>query len=565
MTFLAWRGVSVRYPKATRDALRDIDLELDLGAHALLGAHGSGKSTLLQSACGLTRTIMGAHLSGTITFDGADLAHYSPHTIADYLGLVCQDPSAQTIGRTCFEQVALGLRTRGFSRSQIFTRAAECLEQVGLGAMADHAVDSLSGGQKQRLTIASALAVPGQMLLLDNITAQIDPEGSRQIRQVIAQLRSTGLGTVWSGYDAGVFDDETVTILHQGGVEKTGITVDQMLVDLEACARWGIRPTPLAIFNARLNQLHPIDMPTTLTMNVDLDHTVAHVRRHLGSHDLGRVAAYDVAVQPTSMNLGEVVVAVDDLCFAYGGHDVLKGASFELRQGECVVLAGKNGAGKTTLAMVCNGLLAPGSGRIVVRGRDITDQPTWLKARQIAYLFQNPDDQIFCRTVADEVGFAVYRNQMADANDAVSEALEICGITRLAEAHPLSLDPPERRLVALASIIARRPQVIIADEPTAGCDASLSQQIMQILTGCARQGTAVLIISHDEAMASQYAHRILVLDDGVISLEGTPAQILDTDIARLQKRLGLADFSSIDPEIFAQTIAYAASQHTGGR
>lgn len=227
------------------------------------------------------------------------------------------------------------------------------------------------------------------------------------------------------------------------------------------------------------------------------------------------------------------VLRFDDVWFAYGGRQVLRGTSFSLEAGETVALLGPNGVGKTTLTKLIVGLLHPGRGAVSVCGRSTQDRVPEQLARQVAYVFQHPDQQLFKRSVSSEVAFAPSLRALHtdDVEALVRDALQRTGLENLAEEHPFDLPPAQRKLVALAAALAQRSQLLVLDEPTQGLDRSGRARVVDVVRGLRAEGVAVLAVTHDPALVVEAFERSLVLEDGQIAHDGsTAALIADSEL-----------------------------------
>lgn len=212
--------------------------------------------------------------------------------------------------------------------------------------------------------------------------------------------------------------------------------------------------------------------------------------------------------------------------FTYPGPvRALDGVDLTIESGEFVAIVGENGAGKTTLVKMLNGLLRPGEGKVSVGDWDVVEHTTAQLARRVGFLFQNPDDQLFERTVRREVAFGP-RNLGFSANKVASNtrtALKNVGLIHDAEKNPYDLEPFERKLLALAATLAQATPVLVLDEPSIGQDEAGKRRIGRILRDLHKQGRTILLISHDLDFCAQYVERVIVMADGRI-LEDGPAQ-----------------------------------------
>jgi len=239
---------------------------------------------------------------------------------------------------------------------------------------------------------------------------------------------------------------------------------------------------------------------------------------------------------PSSVQGSDKIVSITDLRFTYeGGVEAVKDLTLDIRKGDYIAVVGGNGSGKTTLAKNINGLLRPSRGTIMIRGHDASKMAVPEIAKVVGYAFQNPDYQLFCPTVEEEVRFGPsnlgYSHE--DVNVKVQRALDAMNLQHLRTKPPLSLRLGERRRVTLASVIAMDPEVFIFDEPTTGLDTEESEMLMQKLRNLNAEGKTIILITHDMRLVSEHAKRVVVMSQGRVILDSDPrGAFADLDILR---------------------------------
>jgi len=234
------------------------------------------------------------------------------------------------------------------------------------------------------------------------------------------------------------------------------------------------------------------------------------------------------------------LVSVRGVSYTYeGGVRALAGVDLDIRPGEYLAVVGGNGSGKTTLAKAVMGLLRPDSGEIIISGRPSRSLTVAEVARTVGYAFQNPDHQLFCPTVLDEVRFGPrnmgYPEQVVEAK--VRHALETMDIAELRDSAPFSLTLSERRRVSIASVISADPQVLILDEPTTGLDALETHSLMESIGRLNREGKAIVLITHDMKLVAEHVGRVVVMSEGRVVLDADPAGAFSDIDALLRSRL----------------------------
>jgi cobalt/nickel transport system ATP-binding protein len=233
------------------------------------------------------------------------------------------------------------------------------------------------------------------------------------------------------------------------------------------------------------------------------------------------------------------VLDVRGLAYAYpDGHQALYGVDLHVHRGERVALLGPNGAGKTTLILHLNGILTPGAGSVAVSGLAVAKANLPEIRRRVGIVFQDPDDQLFMPTVRDDVAFGPMNLGIRgpDLDERVRESLEVVGMTAYADRPPHHLSYGQRRRVAVATVLAMRPEILVLDEPSSNLDPASRRELAEILTGL---DVTVLMVTHDLPYALQLCHRSVVLSDGAVVADGPTRDILSDGAFMQAHRLEL--------------------------
>jgi len=223
------------------------------------------------------------------------------------------------------------------------------------------------------------------------------------------------------------------------------------------------------------------------------------------------------------------LIKVEDLYFTYpNGVEALRGVSLEIKNGEFVAIMGQNGAGKTTLVKHINGLLRPTMGRVLVDDVDTTKVSVATLARKVGFVFQNADHQLFCETVEEEISFALrnFGYEQKTVNERVDWALNLLDLTEYRKVSPFMLSGGERKRVALASVLAWDPKIVILDEPTIGQDSQQKERLRQFITQLNRQAKTVIIVTHDIEFVAECQPRVVLMAGGEIVGKGEAKNIL---------------------------------------
>jgi energy-coupling factor transport system ATP-binding protein len=542
---LALEQVSCRHPGATRPALDAVDFAVHAGEIvAVMGHSGAGKTTLLKCLTGIVPRFERADVAGTRRAFGEDLASLEPGALAGRVGIVFQDFEAQLFSTSCILEVGFAPQQLGLPRDVVLARGRRALQRVGLAGFERRDPATLSGGEKQRLALAGILALEPRVLLLDEPITDIDPEGKRTVLALLEALRDEGIAVVIVEHEILAAEAaDRLVLLEAGRVVAQGPSAE-LLADAATLRACGIRPRDLDVVRERLA------LPARLTGVDDAERTLrAHGMTPRHEAGGGR------ATGSPSRDDAAPLLELRDVRFSYGdGVAALDGVSLRIDAGELVAVIGQNGSGKTTLAKHLNGLLAPDAGRVCLAGKDLRELRLGAIARSVGYVFQDPDHQLFCATVEEEVAWGV-RHLGLDAGaveERVARALDVCALGDRRGDDPFLLRKGERQRLAVASILALEPKVLILDEPTTGLDHREQLAILDLLSRLHATGTAVVVITHAPWLVAERATRAILLAHGRILLDGeihelfragaqlSRAAFVLPDATRLGLRFGVA-------------------------
>jgi energy-coupling factor transporter ATP-binding protein EcfA2 len=445
------RGWGWRHAGRTGWAVRGLDLVIAPGERVLLlGASGAGKSTLLQGLAG----VLGDENDGETE---GELATVSS-------GLVLQDPDSQVVLARVGDDVAFGCENLGLPRDETWRRVGDALAAVGLDLPLDHPTSRLSGGQKQRLALAGVLAMRPDLLLLDEPTANLDPEGVAEVRDAVARVLDHDHRTLvvvehrvdvwWSLVDR-------VVVLQPGG----GVLADG--APAEVLAREGARLAASGIW----------------------------------------VPGFEPTAPARQRLTGAELLRAEDLSI---GRDVAlaTGLDLSIAAGMCLGVTGPNGAGKSTLGLTLGGL-------IPVLAGGLSPDPLRWRSRElvtrIGSVFQDPEHQFVAATVLAELRVGAKAIGLSETEscariDPLLQRLRLDGLT---EANPFTLSGGEKRRLSVATALVTRPPLLILDEPTFGQDARTWAELVAFLAELLEEGSAVVAITHDAALVDALADREL--------------------------------------------------------
>ncbi|RBI59277.1 ABC transporter ATP-binding protein [halophilic archaeon] len=540
MSQLELSDVTFQYQTQPDDeyAVTDTSLAIEKGSFVgITGPNEAGKATVCRLLSGQIPHFYNGDLSGTVTVDGTPTSEQSIGELSKKIGFVFENPYDQMTGATStvLEEVAFGLESRGLTSREMRERAKEALAVIGVEDLMDRDPQQLSGGQCQRVAIASVIAMQPEILVLQQPTAQLDPEGTEEVFDIVSDMN----------------DEEYTVIIVSQELEQLAPHLDRLLYMEDGQIR--LDDSPRAILTRAVETDLPVPVPTTIeighrlrtTGTIPEDEPVPLTETECLT-ELQRLVpapaspSGDAAVEarsdgstinrPSSSNRSDrdEPIVLDDLHHTYAsGVEALSSVSFSLEDG-CVCLIGQNGAGKSTLVKHLNGLLDPTEGAVYVRGTDTRDATVAELAHDVGLSFQNPDDQLFHNSVQEEVEYGP-RNLDYDEDEVEKQterALELFELTERREENPYDFGEPWRKRVAAASIAAMDTPVIVLDEPTSGQDAPGRQCLGNAVETLVNRGKLVVVITHDIDFVREHADRTILLSQGSAIADGDTQTVL---------------------------------------
>ncbi|GGD29467.1 ABC transporter ATP-binding protein [Microbacterium faecale] len=478
------RGWGWRHAGRDSWAVSDVDLVIEPGERVLLlGASGAGKSTLLRGIAGVLGDEEDGDQSGELLVDGVRPAHARGRA-----GLVLQDPDAQVILARVGDDVAFGCENLGVPRDEIWRRVPRALDDVGLEVPLDHPTTRLSGGQKQRLALAGVLAMQPGLLLLDEPTANLDPDGAQSVRDsVVAAAARTGATLVVVEHRVDLWIDHidrVVVLGAEGGVIADGPPERVFAAHSTTLTDAGVWVPGVAPVVPRTA---PTGAPTSLLTSDDLA---------VGRRSFGAKRAQAVAT----------------------------GIRFDALSGRALAVVGPNGAGKSTFAATIAGLIPPAAGHLTASAAlaaGAAGPPHDWTSRQlltrIGMLFQTPEHQLLTGTVRAEleVGSRALGTEPGRLAGEVDDLLHRLRLTDLADANPFTLSGGEKRRLTVAASLITRPRLLVLDEPTYGQDARTWRELAALLDEVRGGGTSLVIATHDRPLVDALADDVLTIGQAV--------------------------------------------------
>ncbi|NQX14135.1 ABC transporter ATP-binding protein [Microbacteriaceae bacterium VKM Ac-2855] len=520
MTGLSATDVRIRYEESEHAAPDGVSFDVAPGEVVLLlGPSGSGKSTLALALNGLIPHDVEAELSGSVTVDGLDTAIASVARLSEHVSMVFQDPDAQIVTASVFDEVCFGPENLLVPRDEVLRRAEDALRRVGLWERRADDPDRLSGGGKQRLAIACALAMRTRLLVFDEPTANLDPAGIEEVYAALAQLaasREHGIVLIEHNLDAAMpIVDRVVVIDAWGRPVVAGPAREVMTTraaELIALGVW-LPSATLAALALRAAGAEIAELPLTPS---ELAVLLAEIEP-------------PTATPPLAPSTAEPVVQVTGLSVARRGTRILNDVSLRIDAGSFTAIVGVNGAGKTTLLQAIAGVSPAPKGRIRVDGLDPATAAARESSRRVGFVFQNPEHQFIRSTVTEELRHGLELQRADNIDETVERMLARLGLAGLGERHPFLLSGGQKRRLSVATALIGGARVLALDEPTFGQDRERAAELIALLTELRSEGTTVIAVTHDLQLVAEVATHVVVMRDGRVVRHAPTAEILADD------------------------------------
>ena len=511
------------------NAIRGINFDAKKGEIiGIVGKNGSGKSTFAKI---LNRLLL--PIEGTVIIGGRDaLEEENILDVRKTVGMVFQNPDDQLIGSIVAEDVAFGAENIGVPGYKLWKRVLSAIEQAGLtvyGAkskdVADRRINELSGGEKQKVALAGVLAMEPKCIVLDEATSMLDPKSRWDIIRLMKKLQEElGITIIMITHMMEeLIIANTIYVMHQGKIVMRG-RKEAIFSEGEKLMQYGLDLPPVVELKNKLYDEHILSDQYIYTV----DGIVNRIKmEYPNAFEKGITLPDNI----DSHNKIDPVNAIlmDKVCFSYGEKEVLKDVSLSVGKGEYVAVVGSTGSGKSTLLSHIPRLLKPSSGTVYVDGIDVCDRTTDIRKLRckIGYVFQYPEQQLFAKNVYEDVVFGP-RNvgvSKVEAEKRAYEAIKLVGLPDDIYDMPISkLSGGQKRRVALAGVLAMKPEYLILDEPVAGLDPEGKREMLDIIDTLHKEvGITILMVSHDIESVATYADRVIVVEKGEIVYSGAPA------------------------------------------
>ena len=531
------------------NTLCDININIQSGEFvAILGRNGSGKSTLAKHLNALL-----IPTSGSLWVKGLDTKkRANTWEVRQSTGMVFQNPDNQIVATLVEDDVAFGPENLGVPPPEIAERVTTNLEIVNMSNSSKTAPHLLSGGQKQRVAIAGILAMKPNCIVFDEATAMLDPSGRKEILQTARKLnKDEGITIILITHlMEEALESNRVIVMNNGKIVMDGHP-KSIFVDNKKLMSLGLALPRITELCDKL-RARGMDLQSNVASELDFIKEVG-IQKILSAN---KNRAVEIPRRSNQTENHKIKIEVNNLCHTYNMGSVfekkaLSDISFKIEEGEIAAIIGHTGSGKSTLIQHLNALLAPTSGTIRIDGENIHENKAKLKSfrQKVGIVFQYPEHQLFESTILKDVSFGPKQMKVDShlVEEHARDALLAVGISEdIFCKSPFELSGGQKRRVAIAGVLAMRPNILILDEPTAGLDPSGKKEILGHIKYLHDSlGLTIILVSHSMDDVAEYANKIFVMNDGKIKFAGTPKEVFGMDKALRNIGLDVPRISSL--------------------
>ncbi|MGM0166984.1 energy-coupling factor transport system ATP-binding protein [Enterococcus sp. AZ135] len=542
---IEFREFTFQYDSQAEPTLKRINLTIKQGEKILImGPSGSGKSTLGKCLNGIIPQNEQGSFTGSLTINGKTFSESSIYDLSLDVGTVLQDTDSQFVGLTVAEDIAFSLENEMVEQEEMRKAVNYWSEKTNLLVQLEKRPQDLSGGQKQRVTMAGVLIDETPILLFDEPLANLDPQTGYEAIQMIDQL-----------YQSQKF---TTIIIEHRLEEVLAAPIDRVILMDEGAIIADMAPTELLKSNllAEYGIREPLYISALKRAGISLEALPDLTQvDQLVSPAIATALAQSQGEFKPVIQKNDALLSLDRLSFGFGDELVIKDIDLTLYHGEMVSLVGHNGAGKSTLSNLITGFYPLQTGDLLWKGRSIANESIKERADKIGYVLQNSNQMLSKNMIFEEVALGLENRGVASEviQEKVFETLKVCGLYEFRNWPISALSHGQKRRVAIAAILVLEPELLILDEPTAGQDYYHYNEMMTFLRKLNQRGITILMITHDMHLMLEHTQRTLVLKEGAIIADETPANVLssaelvasaslrETSLYRLAENNHLAD------------------------
>jgi energy-coupling factor transport system ATP-binding protein len=499
---ITFSNVSLIYPNSQRTILDNLSFTVDESELILvIGLTGAGKSSFMKLINGVIPHHTAGILSGEIIVDSKTTNLLKPGELSGVIGIVGQNPLNGFVTSRVEDEIAFTLETNGYPPEVMRKRVEEVLDLLGLQNLRDRNLFTLSGGEQQRVAIAAALVMNPKVLVLDEPTSALDPVAAEDVLAIVNKL---------------VHDLGLTVIMAEHKLERVIHFVDRIvLVNGDGQVEIG---TPQEIMQK--SEINPPIVKAAKKLKL--------AKIPLSVRELRRLAT-DWQIKKSNKSEGslpsdDLLISINDLSLSINDKPILKSIDLQINRGEILALMGRNGAGKSTLLKTISGQINNYTGKLTVDGKNPIDLVGRELVDLIGFVPQEPSDLFYGNSVAQECAMGDLDNKLIEGT--TTKILHSLSNQIRLDLHPRDLSEGQKLILAISIVLATKPKILILDEPTRGLDYQAKEILIGILQKLAKQGTTIVMATHDVELVAEFASRVLVLAEGELISDGPTVEVL---------------------------------------
>jgi energy-coupling factor transport system ATP-binding protein len=473
---LSVKNLSYSYPAEKESIIKALSFEVNEGEFfSIIGPSGCGKTTLALTLNRLIPHSLGGDLRGKITIEDKDIKEMSTPELSQKVQILFQSPDSQLFALNVEDEISFGMENLNLPWEEIRKRINTILNKLSITNLRNRSIEELSSGQKQKVALASVLAMKPKILILDEPTANLDPVAVINLLKVLKKLKEEKITIILIEHNLDFVKEFSDRIMLMDKGKKIGIYKPGEIFQTKEF---------LKIMNPPSNKRYLID----------------EIKKKY------------------SKGKKELLLEVKNMNFHYPNKvQALKNINLNINKGDFLGIVGLNGSGKSTLALTIIGLLKS-KHPILFEGKNISKQDIYERTKNIGYVFQNPNYQLFEDNVFREIAFGLKNIGLSnqEVTKRVTNSLNIIGLNDFAKEDPHSLSVGQKRRVTIASVVSMLPKLIIVDEPDTGLDYRNAENLMDYLINLNKSGHTIILISHNLELIDKYCNRVVYLEKGQI-------------------------------------------------
>ncbi len=529
-------SLSFTYRGSEDKVLESLNFSLEKGkVHLILGDSGSGKSTLINVLSGIIPEHVMGKVGGKFSYKGKDLLEINMQQRASKIGIVFQNPDSAFCTYTVEDELVFPLENLGFTREEIRKRLEELLDLFEIQNLRNKELNRLSGGEKQKVAMASALALNPELIVFDEPTANMDPQSTKEVFEIIRNLKDK---------------DRTILVVEHK-VEEILPIVDYIhIVSNKGDIVFSGEKSEGIEFLSKSDEDLQIYMPESIEFSKILS-TKNNIRskedvvEYLEKNNTGK------SIIKKRFAAKETVIEAKNIIFKYGKEKLFEDFNVKIGKGECLAVVGHNGAGKSTLFNILLNLEKKYKGEVSLNNKNIKKINKKSLWNEVGISFQNPEWQFITSSVYDELALSLKNTKLTNEkrDKEIQEFLNFFDLECIKEKNPFLISQGEKRRLSVATVLVAGQEILFLDEPTYGQDERNTRKMMKKVKSLQKQGMTVIISTHDMGLLWEFCDRTVVMQKGKIILDSSPEELFNNSEVLQKARLSTPFWYDVSKEL----------------